>query len=663
MRLLTSTDWPVRRGMMLAGLVAVGASLISMWLPPLGAFAIAAGLALTCLVPMLRRPVWLYIVAFAATFLCLGASYQQTTVLPASLALEQEDMIAATVVETPLSGHMVTVEIVQADRLPSGSRVLLYCNDQAMPARLDTVEAAVRYKALYSTQRSYRADGVFLQAYPLAYGEDAVRVTSNASAVRQHLLSVRGRLSSTIDRRLSSEVRALLIGICLGDKSGISAQTMEDFRASGLPHILVVSGLHLSVISTGVYAALHLFVGHRRLAAVLTMAVVVFFMLLIGFTPSVVRAGVMCLLLLGGQLFTCRADGLNSMGLALLLLLTDNPYCLLDVGLQLSFGAAGGVLCLTKPIQRCLYRLRLWKPIADSLAVTFAASLPITPLLGCYFGEVSVISPIANLLAVVPASVAMMLGWSAMLLALCPPLLFLSNGVLFLAGWLTQWLLCLVRFLGDLPFATVATDRAWIIVCLTGACGLSILCLYSRMSGMLRRLFAFLAALIVLAVGTDTRLRREATVVTAVSRGESAMVLVEQDGGCGLLAPCIEGLYTDAAFVRACNGELDYIVIGDGSAAHAARLTDWLKQVEVGRVLVVRDADWMIGLDVDATVLPAVGACELSSGTVLMLCADGSWRLTCHGADLEISSDMVPMDEYVYFTTHKSGEWSVGRWR
>lgn len=663
MRLLKTTDWPVRRGMLLAGCVAATASVLSMHLPPWALFSLAAVLTLSCLVPVFRHLVWLYIVVWAVAFLCLGALYQQTTVLPTSRAVEQEDAITATVVETPTSGHMVTVEIINADKLPIGSRVLLYCNDEVAPSQQDTVKAVVTYKELYTTQQSYRADGVFLQAYPIGYGEDVMLVTRDVSALKRFPAAMRERLLSAIRRRLTVEEGALLTGICLGDKSGICAQTTEYFRTSGLPHILVVSGLHLSVISTGVYKALRFLLGRRRLAAALTMAVVVFFMLLVGFTPSVVRAGVMCLVLLGGQLFTRRADGLNSMGLALLLLLANNPYCLLDVGLQLSFGAAGGVLCLTRSIQERLYRLRLWKPIADGCAVTFAASLPITPLLGVYFGEVSVISPLANLLAVVPASIALVFGWLAMLFTLCPPLMFLSDGLLYLGGRLMRWLLWLTRVLGGLPFATVATDRVWIIVCLTGACGLSILCLYSRVSGMLRRVLAFLSALVLLAAGTDAWLRRGATVVTVSPRGESVTLLVEQDGQCGLLAPSVEGLYSDTALVRACDEKLEYLVVGDGSAAYAAHLTDWLRQVTVERVLVVGDAGWLTGLDLDVTVLPSDGEYELSPSTSLTVSADGGWRLTCHGTDLEISADMLPTDERLYFTTRGNGEWSVGQWR
>lgn len=711
MRLLTTTDWTVKRGMLLAGSVAAVCALLSITLPLRWLTVPAAGLVLSCLVPRLRHPMWVYIVAWATVFLCLFGWHQRTSVEPIRRLAGSEDVITAQVVELPSSGHMVTAEIVDADKLPTGSRVLLYCNERVSPKLHETVFAEVELKALYPTQESYRADGVFLQVYPIGFDENAMTVVPSARTWRAVLAPLRERLLSAVRTRLGGEEGALLAGICLGDKSGVSESTMTAFRRTGMPHILVVSGLHLSVISAGVYGLLKLLLSRRRLAAALTMAVVVFFMALVGFTPSVVRAGVMCLTMLSGQLFTRRADGVNSMGFALLLLLAANPYCLLDVGLQLSFGAAGGVLCLSKPLQERLYRLRLWKLVADGVAVTLAASLPILPLLGYYFGEVSVVSPLANLLAVVPASVALVFGWIGILIALLPPLAFLANGILYLAGWLIRWLMIVAYTLGDLPFATAPTDRAWTILYLTGGCGLVILCLYKAKRGLLRRMLMFLAAALALACGVDTRLHRDTTVVTVSMRADSAVLLLEQDGRHGLIVQDVAGIDTNDALVRACDAELDFVIVGGGETPDAACLTELLRRVEVKRLLIGEDAAFTIGLDLSAEPLGRSTEIGLWADMTLTVDADGKWRLSCRGTTLAIAPEgacvadgaifvgLPPKDsekmtvgqgillaeeeneaaftaaarlpypmaavteKSVYLTTRGGGEWSVKRWR
>lgn len=710
MRLLTTTDWTIKRGMLLAGGVASVSAFLSLHWSPRVLFALAIVLVLSCLVPFFRHPIWVYIVVWAATFLSLFGWHQLRTVDPVLRLAGREDVITAQVVELPSSGHMVTVEILDADKLPNGSRVLLYCNEQVTPKLHETVNAEVELKALYPTQQSHRADGVFLQAYPTAYDEEAMSVASTPHSWRNALSSLRDRLLANIRERLNGEEGALLAGICLGEKNGVSEATMTAFRHAGLPHVLVVSGLHLSIISMGVFALLRLLLRNRRLVAALTIATVIFFMALVGFTPSVVRAGVMCLVMLGGQLFIRRADGLNSMGLALLLLLAANPYCLLDVGLQLSFGAAGGVLCLTKPLQERLYCLRLWKFVADGLAVTLAASLPILPLLGYYFGEVSIVSPLANLLAVACAGVVLVLGWIGTLLALLPPLTFVANGVLYLAGQLVRWLLVVAHTIGGLPIATVPTDRAWAILYLTGGCGLVILCL-CRMKGQLRRLLAFLAAALVLAVTTDTRLHRDTTVVTVSMRADSAVLLLEQGGHHGLIVQDVAGIYANNTLVRACDGELDFVVIGGGETADAAYLTELMRQVTVKRLLTPESAAFMLGLELTAEPIGKNTDLELWTDTTLSVDAEGRWRLSCCGTTLAIAPEKAcvadgaifvgeppresetmtvgqgilladeddeaafttaaelpyPMaavtEESLYLTTRGGGEWSVKRWR
>ena len=711
MRLLTTTEWTVKRGMLLAGVVAAVSGVLSVVLPCWVLGLLIAMLAFTCLIPPLRHPIWVYIVVWASVFLCLFGWYRIASVEPIEDLVGHEDTITAQVVDLPSSGYMLTVEILDADKLTRGDRVLLYCNEQVMPKLHQTVRTQVVLKELYSTQQRYRADGVFLQAYPSAYGEDAMTVTDTTLSWRAALDPLRQRLLDNIRERLNAEEGALLTGICLGEKSGISDQTMTVFRRAGLPHILVVSGLHLSVISTGIYMLLRWLLPHRRLASGLTMAAVLFFMALVGFTPSVVRAGVMCLTMLGGQLFTRRADGLNSMGLALMILLATNPYCLLDVGLQLSFGAAGGVLCLARPIEARLRSHRIWGMLASGLAVTLAASLPILPLLGYYFGEVSIVSPLANLLSVAVASVALTFGWIGTLLASIPPLSFIANGVLYLAGWLTRWLLGVAYAVGGLSFAAVPTERAWAILYLTGGCVLGILCIVKANRELLRRTIVFLAVTLILACSTDSMLHRNATVIAVSKRANCAVLLLEQDGHHGLIVQDVAGIYANDALVRTCDGELDFVIVGGGEPSDAAYLTDLLRQVNVGRIYVDEDASFTNGLTLTTSTITDETEVILWSGTTLSVDENGFWRLSCRGTTLAIAPDgpcvadgaifvgelpkesdymtvgqgilltdaqdgaafaaaatlPYPMaavtDETIYLTTRGGGEWSVKRWR
>ena len=246
---------------------------------------------------------------------------------------------------------------------------MLYCPDECAPSLQDTVTARVRLDTLYDSQFYRRSQGIHLCAFPTEYGEDALCITrgSGVPAPSRCLWPLKQRLTGTLRGVLPGEEGALLAALCLGDRSGVTRETLDAFARSGISHILVVSGLHLSLIAGAVLALLR-FCG-RRSAALLTVPVVVLFMLFIGGTPSVVRAGVMCLVWLTGRLLRQRADALNSLGLAALCLLLYDPYTLFSAGFQLSFAATVGVVTLTPrlsraadhPAQEEKWPVRVWR--------------------------------------------------------------------------------------------------------------------------------------------------------------------------------------------------------------------------------------------------------------------------------------------------------------
>ena len=238
-----------------------------------------------------------------------------------------------------------------------------------------------------------------------------------------------------------------------------------------------------------------------------------------------------------------------------------------------------------------------------------------------------------------------------------------------------------------------------------------ILCLCKVKRGVLRRLLAFLAAVLVLAYGTDRLLCRDTTLVTVSNRADSAVLLVEQDGRHGLIVQDVSGIYVNDAFVRACDGELDFVVIGGGKPADAAYLTDLMHRVSVKRLYAPENAVFMAGLELSIEPLNNDVVITLWADAVLTVDADGKWLLSFRGTTLAVnpekacvadgaifvgeppkeSKDMTigqgilltdnendaalkaatelpyptaaVTEESLYLTTRDGGEWSVNRWR
>lgn len=442
--------------------------------------------------------------------------------------------------------------------IPEGTRVVLYYDDQALPPDVyDTLRAAVRILEPTGEQSlSDKAQGTRLWAACTAYGEAAMETAApEKKPAAAHIDAVREAFRGVIRRVLPGEEGALVSAVCLGTRGELSTEAAGNFRRTGLSHLLAVSGLQLTIVAQAVLALLRFLRVPKRVSAGLAGAAVLFFLCLVGFSASVVRAGVMCLVLLLAQMVSRDADSLNSMGAALLILTLPNPYAVWDVGLQLSFAATLGLVLLAPWMRerleglwhrRCLRRGEEQEPgrqmpafmriPMEALCVTAAASVATMPIVAFVFRELSVVSPLANLLGIFPANAMLVCGCLGMALGLVPFLSWAAQGLLWLAGLLARYLLGMTDLLGGWEFAALPAEQTWLLLWLVGAPLL--MWLGWRLLG--HRGFGRAAALSVVAfacgLGFYTVLSAGVTSVTSLAAGDGLALLVKQDGRAGMVA-------------------------------------------------------------------------------------------------------------------------------
>ena len=303
----------------------------------------------------------------------------------------------------------------------------------------------------------YKAQGIWLGTYAQAQGEDRFEVTPGRGFhPMKPVLRLQRAIARNLDFAYSDGVAGLLRGMLLGDVSGLSWAVQENFRQSGTSHIFSVSGLHMSLLAWSLFRLLCALKCPRKASALLAGAFVVFFMALTGFSAPCVRSGVMMLILLAGELFSRRADSLNSLGLAALVLMALSPLSAGQVGLELSFGATLGIVLFQSrfaaPAKKRFAPLpKLSRKIAfsliESLCVTLAALVLAVPIqLLRLPNGVSLTALPANLVQVPLSSLLMILGGVSALLP--EPL----RGVLaFVTEPLGRLLLKLAQAMADLP--------------------------------------------------------------------------------------------------------------------------------------------------------------------------------------------------------------------
>jgi len=225
------------------------------------------------------------------------------------------------------------------------------------------------------------------------------------------------RAEQALGRGMPSREAELARGFVLGQDERIDEVTVEDFRRSGLAHLLAVSGQNVALLGLLAMPLLAALGMPLRTRLVWVLGAIVVYVPLAGAGPSILRAGVMGGLSVLAMPAGRRTSRLYGLALAAIVTLAIDPRLAADVGWQLSFAAVLGILALAAPLRRALAARigssGLGGVFADGAAMTIAASLATAPLVAFHFEAVSTTTLIANLLALPAVAPAMWLGMLA----------------------------------------------------------------------------------------------------------------------------------------------------------------------------------------------------------------------------------------------------------
>lgn len=246
--------------------------------------------------------------------------------------------------------------------------------------------------------------------------EEIVRLGPSDIAPIRWAQAFRALVGASLRERFPAREAGLLLGLSLGDDSLLDPAVERDFRASGLSHLLVVSGGNVAMVLGPVLALGSLARLSRWPRFALGVGTVAFFVVLTGAEPSVMRAGVMAgLTLLGILLGRPRSTG-TILAAAVFGLLVIDPALVWSVGFQLSVTATAGMVAAATPLAERMPWLP--RPVALAAGATLAAQIAVTPLLLFHFHEVPIATVLANVLAFPAVAPALLLGLAAAFAAL-----------------------------------------------------------------------------------------------------------------------------------------------------------------------------------------------------------------------------------------------------
>lgn len=308
----------------------------------------------------------------------------------------------------------------------------------------------------------YLAQGGVFSIMPNAALE--IISSDNGNPLYAALLDVKTRAQAAIANALPDPQAALLSGILLRDERGIAPQIQDAFSRVGASHVVAISGFNMVILSGLVTSLLSKAKLPPRLSAALGIAIIIIYTVFVGANAAVVRAALMSSLLVIAPLFKRKTYVPASLAFVAIFLSLLNPRVLWDLSFQLSFFATLGLVLFADPLSSRFDRLlkRVFPSdtaavasgfLTEPLMVSIAAQITTLPLIVLYFGRISLVTLLVNLLIVPVQSLILIVGGMATILALFAP------GIAQILYWFALvplgWTIDVVRLFARLPFADV----------------------------------------------------------------------------------------------------------------------------------------------------------------------------------------------------------------
>ncbi|MEK7607918.1 MAG: ComEC/Rec2 family competence protein [Patescibacteria group bacterium] len=272
------------------------------------------------------------------------------------------------------------------------------------------------------------------------------------------LIKIKRAFMGNIERLMPEPHSSLVAGILLGEKSALPMNLRDDFRRSGLTHILVLSGSNVTIVAESL---MNIFSFLPRAAAHSLGALsIILFALMTGAGATTVRASIMALIVIMSRRAGRNYNVSRALMLAGLLMLIQNPRILVfDIGFQLSFLATLALVYVSPIIIEKLSFVTEKFQIRQILSTTIATQIFILPFMLYKMGEVSIVSLITNLLVLPLVPWSMFAGFMTGLLG------FFSTYIALPIAWITDiilsWMIFVVSIFGELSFAAMRLSIKW----------------------------------------------------------------------------------------------------------------------------------------------------------------------------------------------------------
>jgi len=313
-----------------------------------------------------------------------------------------------------------------------------------------------------------KLDGFDWQGYLLRHDIQAVSFYPSIKVLQENhsvsaigaMIALKQSIQNKIKQSISGIEASFLSAILLGNKNNISEFWKEIFSITGTSHVIAVSGMHVSIISSLLFIFLASIGFNRRQIFWGIVLAILGYATIIGFSASIVRAGIMGFLVLLALKIGRVSSAKNAFTFTAATMLLINPLLLrYDVGFQLSFMAVAGIIFLWPILEELTQSWANPFKIKSLFTVSLSAQILTLPLVTYHFGTVSAIAPFVNLIIVPLIPVIMIFG-------IAPLFLFFAPNIILRILWLpykeiSGAMLSVLKYSSKIPIASFERSISW----------------------------------------------------------------------------------------------------------------------------------------------------------------------------------------------------------
>ena len=271
--------------------------------------------------------------------------------------------------------------------------------------------------------------------------------------------NVREKVKDLLFANMSYTNASIAYASIFGDKTMLETKIYDSFSVSGVAHLLCVSGLHVGFLVALLYFFFKLIKLKKKYIFIILIVLLGLYCYFCGFSPSVVRATIMSIVLAGSVCFgNFRYDNLSSLSFAGLIILLFKPFMVYDVGFQLSFASCFGIFLLMPVFIKLFKKINFYNKFTSIFSLTLSAQIATFPILLHNFEKLSFLSLVANIIIVPFFSIVFMLLIIFVLINLLFPLQFLFK-VIELSFNLIVTLTKSIGSVSELVYYTFNTKR------------------------------------------------------------------------------------------------------------------------------------------------------------------------------------------------------------